>query len=257
MSYRSLPHYNVAYVYNKNWLDYFSPEIQKLQIRLTYPEFFYGSELNLAYTQAELKRRPSRKEKPSKIRDMIIARYKFAVSADDSYYASLSDYLYRLPRRYSLHVIAHGVEQAKGGLGTLLMICLSGEVRVSALSWGPLQDGPPNMSPLRHGPYYIIASTQRGVEKNLNTSKLLDMEHILVPYPENVKMLSEKLDALVEDKLLGLEACKAYKAKLIDYKKFADKLGVPHSIQPQLERGYQERARPVPRTMSCGAQGIP
>jgi hypothetical protein len=108
----------------------------------------------------------------------------------------------RLKEQHGEHIIAHGVEESKGGLLNIVMMCISGTVKAQQAYWGDLVDGPPNISPLPHGPYFMVYDVSFGSTKSApNNPSCSDIPYILLPCETVIDTLKSALD---EAKLLGL-----------------------------------------------------
>ena len=97
-------------------------------------------------------------------------------------------------------------------------------MRVSCAFWGNFQPGPASMSPLSHGPYFVIYSTHPHPEELFTNMPMTLMEYILVPYPELAAILREKLQQLVDRGLLSEEKRDSFVVKIVDYKQFLEKM---------------------------------
>lgn len=127
--------------------------------------------------------------------------------------------------RFGSKIIAHGVEEAKGGMLNLLLMAITGQVKIDRMGWGKLIDGPPELSPLPHGPYYIISSINGGACPD--KPSIDEIAYVLVPFQENVDIIEAKLTEFVDDSLLSAEDKELFVAKLISYKKFYNHLCSP------------------------------
>lgn len=155
--------------------------------------------------------------------------YRFPVKC--SHFDDLKQHpaLQALSEQKGQDILAHGVSEQKGGLLNLLMMCISGQVIANGM-WGALREGMPNMSPMCHGPYYIIYSTQGNIPKT-NVS-LSEVEYILVPFKEVRTLLNDTLNRMHDDGLIGQEQMSQFLEKLIDYDTFSKTLAINPLLSP-------------------------
>lgn len=131
-----------------------------------------------------------------------------------------------IKEKFGAGIIAHGMEEAKNGNHTILLITLTGQVQVPATNWGPLEDGLANISSAPHGPYYLIYWTFNSAlsdtlpPDNPNYPRLTEIQQILVPYQENINMLNKVLDDMVTCQLITADQQNTVLSKLITYKDF-------------------------------------
>jgi len=135
------------------------------------------------------------------------------------------EFLQTLKDKHGRNIIAHGVEHFKGGLRTVLMMCITGKVTVPFVSWGRFADGPPNASPVSHGPYYLIytvnAKNKPPVRENLDFNQV---EYVLVPFEENKIVLREQLGKVLTARLITQQQADSLLTKLITYQELVLKL---------------------------------
>ncbi|MFO1258046.1 MAG: hypothetical protein U1E78_06525 [Gammaproteobacteria bacterium] len=134
------------------------------------------------------------------------------------------DVFEEIKNNYGVNIVAHGVEEAKGGCNNILLMWVTGKVVAPAIYWGALVDGLPNISPISHGPYYLISSISGGnAPNNPSPNEVL---YVLVPFEEVKAMLKEKIDSLQENKLLSSEVAENLISKVITYGEFLDILNL-------------------------------
>ena len=130
--------------------------------------------------------------------------------------------LTKIVKYFGSGIIAHGVEEAKGGMRNLLLMCISDKVRAPNLFWGYFVYGLPDISPLSHGPYYLIYQMPSNINiyKFPHNPALTEVARILVPFDENKKMLIEKLDEMIEKDLITDKRKNVFVEKLVTYSEF-------------------------------------
>jgi hypothetical protein len=114
-------------------------------------------------------------------------------------------------------ILAHGVEEAKGGMYNLLSMCVTNKVTVQSMYWGPIIEGAPDISALSHGPYYIIFSTPMTPQKNPNYPTLDEIPYILVPFEENKVILESRLNEMVSLNMIEENSKDVFMSKLKTY----------------------------------------
>lgn len=136
-----------------------------------------------------------------------------------------SDLMQSIKAKFGHRVIAHGVEEAKGGLYNLLSMSISNKIFAPSIHWGPLVDCLPDISALAHGPYYVIWKTDAN-ERDSGPSypEFSEVEHVLVPFQEVSEMLIEKIEKLIQDGLMTKESGDIFRHKLISYQDFYELL---------------------------------
>jgi hypothetical protein len=152
-----------------------------------------------------------------------IYRSTFSLSANRLLYQECQELL-TVIKLFGRNIIAHGVEEEKGGLGTLLLIAISGYIRVKKESWGILYEGMPCFSPLSHGPYFIIYTTQSTHNFPPDNCSLDNIESILIPFPHQIILLTNLVSRMEADGLLTSTEKESFLNKLIDYKSFATEI---------------------------------
>lgn len=211
-------HYADFYEHNENWLDWLPNPVDA--IIQTYPAFFQGMTLNRHTFKAVLlsKKDPLH----TKSQDLFKALFKMPkrLIPQKTHQLSFCETLQSVSYRFGHHIIAHGVEEQKGGLYNLLLMCVSSTITVPSQSWGRFIDGMPNISPRGHGPYYIIHSTHPG-QHPTNNQSLLTIAYIVVPFKENIDHLSQTIAKMEQFGLIDARQRTHFINKLIDYDAFA------------------------------------
>lgn len=141
----------------------------------------------------------------------------YSLKHNAKYYSNSA--LKEIMDNYGHRILAHGVEDMKGGMSNLLMMCISQQVKVQPSFWGQFKDGPPNISPINHGPYYVIAAIDND-HANLNRPALNDMEQIIVPLQENIETLRDMLCQLKHKRLVSEQQAQTFMSKVTDYQSF-------------------------------------
>lgn len=142
---------------------------------------------------------------------------------------------------YGNKIMAHGVEEAKGGITTLLLICLSGAIRVPRSSWGNFNEhlsSMPNTSPLAHGPYYLVASTNAATlerdQIGSRASLLSNMQYIVLPFQENIDTLNALLSKTEKSGLITQQEANACSQKMVTYDQLLAILQHQHQATPTM-----------------------
>lgn len=191
---------------NKNWMDY--PEVNvKEQLLGLFPEYYTDQLVNLEL----LKQRMVEGDK--KAREFFKCLYKMPYVTSES----LTEHadLQNIIDRFGNQIIAHGVEEMKGGMYNLLSMCVSGSIEIQSSGWGALVNGLPNISPVSHGPYYIIYSTTGG--ESPSNPQISEIQYILVPFQENIDILTAKLEQMVTEGFITQMQSDVFQSKLITY----------------------------------------
>lgn len=130
-------------------------------------------------------------------------------------------------------IIAHGVEEEKGGMYSLLLMSISNQVRVPSVSWANFIAGSASLSPLAHGPYFLIYSmpTVNQLELPRRDYPLSEVARILVPFAENKDILNHLLDEMVKVSLITPESKLSFQEKLITYEEFLQDLRLQKSSE--------------------------
>ncbi len=222
-------------------------------IQSQYPMFFKDGTLNAAALKDALsssdnspKARSLRKKAIDTVKSLYVADFKL-VSGGSS--ALLKSESIAKIKQHGERIISRGVEEAKGGIANLLLIAIAGKVTVPAESWGLFVDGPPDISPLCHGPYYLIASTMSNQEDLTKDLNFAEVRYVLVPFPEQVEELTIKATKLQEQGLMSPEQATVFCKKLIDYQSFSLTL----AEQAELQKGKPRR----PKAQSPSSKRLP
>lgn len=201
-----------TYERNLNWMD--EPNINVKDLLMNrFRQYYTNGEPNYKLIQhGILKNDP-------KAKDLFKSLFKMPYKLK----ASLSHVtvIKNIEQYHGDKILAHGVEEAKGGMYNLLMILICDSVRVSKSYWGNFRYGMPNISPLSHGPYYIIGTTDTTKPGfNQNKPTLEEIECILVPFKENIEVLQLNSTLLHKLGMISEEQHKLFCSKLVDYDNF-------------------------------------
>ncbi len=124
----------------------------------------------------------------------------------------------RLKENYGHRILAHGVEDGKGGVSSIVMMCITGKVQAISSYWGALVDGYPNISPVPHGPYFIIydinLSSEAGSPNNPSCDKIT---YVLVPCLEVANSLKEKLEEARKLGFIDQRTLEKFQSKIVTY----------------------------------------
>jgi hypothetical protein len=211
--------FNYFYKENDSWLTYDPNPLQTL--RRLYPEYFHADEqARVDYSiikQALLDPRDTAQQKTA--RQMFLNL--FSMPHVNSYSHISTPALNQIEKSFGVQIMAHGVEEAKGGMRTLLIMALSNQVKSPAVHFGAFVSGPPNISPLSHGPYYLIYSMPSAVKTTYpDYPAFTDIAKVLVPFDENKIMLTEKLNEMHRHDLISTEKRDIFINKLVTYDAF-------------------------------------
>ena len=111
---------------------------------------------------------------------------------------------------------AHGVEESKGGLANILSMFISKTVFTPSKHWGSFVPGLPNISPIRHGPYYLVKKDPL----QHNNPSIDDIDFVLLPFQENIDDLKTQCRKAVSSGLLEQEDSQRYLCRCITYEQF-------------------------------------
>lgn len=208
---------------NINWMD--EPEINVLEmLKSYYLSYFQDNTCNYERIKTDILE--SKKAKPTnKAHELFKALFKMPYKTIGSV---VTPDLIQIEEEFGEEIFAHGVEEQKGGMYNLLLMCISNQVRVPSEYWGTFVRGLPNISPVGHGPYYLIytmPSVNQLVPQPHNP-QLSDVARILVPFSENSTILIDKLEAMVAVNLITQEAKRMFIEKLVTYKEFLNELRI-------------------------------
>lgn len=205
------------YEKNTNWIDY--PEINFTATLMSqFPKYFEGNNLNIQLLKDDIIEGnvKVKGKAPNKAPDLFKSLFKMPfktlrrVATPD---------LMQIENEFGNSIVAHGVEEAKGGMYSLLMMCLCNKVRACSAFWGFFISGMPNISPVEHGPYYIIYKmpTINQTAKQPNNPSLNEVARILVPFQENKDILIGKLEMMVQLELIAIEQKEMFINKMVTY----------------------------------------
>ena len=220
--------FNNFYEENINWIDDCDNFIEVL--RDFYPVYFNGDNPDYNKIKEDILV-PYTKKPNNKAHEAFKSLFKIPYISTTTI---KSDDLDNIVKEFGAGIIAHGVEEMKGGMYNLLLMCISNQVRVPSSFWGAFVSGMPNISPVGHGPYYLIYSTPF-----VNTSSsprtnatFSDIAHILVPFKENKEILIDKLEAMIKVNLITPESKAMFINKLVTYQELICDL----RVQPTIEK---------------------
>lgn len=226
--------FNDFYTKNTNWMD--DPAFSVLDtLRSFYGEFFKGQLPDYNNIREILVSAKGLKDqKPSKAKELFKSLFKMPYKNTRTID---TDELSLIESQFGARIIAHGVEEAKGGMYNLLLMCVADKVWAPSAYWGPFVSGLPNVSPLSHGPYYLIYKmpTINETAPIPNNPKLSNIARILLPFGENRSILIEKLDEMVQKELITESAKDNFVSKLITYAEFLEQLKIVSSADAQKE----------------------
>jgi|GEM_PF-5505982 len=210
------------FVPTENWMD--DPMVKNPMQFLAsmYPKYFGEKGIKYDLLLEHIKAKRTDKESSTNwhnARELFINLFRFEFRPNPEPGRS-----YRCMENFNLiinnhgpNLMAHGVEDVKGGMHNLLMMCICDCVRVPSSGWGSLVDigGAPNLSPESHGPYFIIASTYGGNAPD--NPSINHIEYILLPFQENIDDLKKQLEAVKKCGMITTQQQEAFEAKLISY----------------------------------------
>lgn len=199
---------------NINWMN--DSEMNPMAtLKAFYPIYFHGDSIDYEKMRADILI-PYTKKSNNKAHELFKCLFKMPFKAIKSVN---TDDLLHIESEFGAGITAHGVEESKGGMYNLLLMCISNQVRVPSNYWGALISGQPNISPLSHGPYYLIYSLPFASTSAIprNNAYLSDIARILVPFPENKEILTCKLEEMVAVGLITPESKKMFTDKLVTY----------------------------------------
>lgn len=141
--------------------------------------------------------------------------------------------LQRIISEFGSRILAHGVEEAKGGICNLLMMALSGKVLIPTAYWGPLTPGPANISPLCHGPFFVVHSIDAETTgKELrNKQPFESIDCILLPFEEVKVEVLKLVQKLLDIGLFDSTVANTFESKLKTYDEYYQELLLHHRPQ--------------------------
>lgn len=191
-------------------------------LKSKYPEYFIDDQPNYVKIGEELKNNPL---KAKAAREIFISYFKFPYKS--TYKTSNTDYPYmmQLIEEFGSQITAHGVEESKGGMYNLLMMAVSNKVCVPQSYWGSLIPGLPNISPVSHGPFYVIYETPFYEQQSYPHNPLFaEIAYILVPFELNKTFLCEAMEKMVALELTTESVKALFISKLRSYEEFYGEL---------------------------------
>ena len=221
----SRPSFKDFYLPNINWLDDCEIDTHKM-LRSFYPEYHTSDLPNL------VKLKEGIIANDIKAKEFFKCLYKSShVQRGNTISIANNCFLETISKQSGHQIYAHGVEEAKGGMNNLLMMSIANCVRVPSSYWGHFKEGMPNMSPLCHGPYYIIYTIHaRQMKTQPHYPTLRQISYILVPFSENITILKEKSAALWKDNMIDEMQHQLFCSKLIDYEGLSLKLSCKNNV---------------------------
>lgn len=219
-----------TYSENLNWQNYFTEEGISSILRSSYSKYYdqQGNirmdSLKVGIINAEYKAKELFKnlfKMPFKVKDGCLEKI---IS---------SEVMENIQSEHGKAILAHGVEEAKGGLHNILMMLISNKIYIPAQYWGSLQNGMPNISSLNHGPYYLIYKSPLSDDfsmptKNLDFNKI---ERILVPFKEIVDEISIKSEKLLSLELIDEVQRVQFLSKIATFNQFKEELDIQHNFK--------------------------
>jgi hypothetical protein len=207
------------YKKNDSWLTYALNPLETL--RLSYPDYFHTDEqarVNYqAIKQALLHPRDTTQQK--KAREIFLNLFSMPHVTFRSYISTPA--LNQIETNFGAQITAHGVEESKGGMRTLLMIALTNKVQSPGQYFGALTLGAPDITALSHGPYYLIYSMPSAVKAtHPDYPDFTEIAKVLVPFDENKVMLTDKLNEMHTLDLISTETRDEFIDKLMTYDDF-------------------------------------
>lgn len=198
------------YVENKTWMD--DPEINIIEtLSSFYPAYFNNTIIDYKKLKEGLFKHECQAKELFKA--LFKLPYKTYVVVD-------TQDLQNIVQHYGNNILAHGVEEGKGGMHNILLMSVTNEVKVPRNHWGPLTENLPNISALSHGPYFLISATSDCDEQAPHYPKLTDLLYIVVPFSENRDILHHNLSEMVDHQLITPEREQVVKTKIITYAEF-------------------------------------
>ncbi len=151
---------------------------------------------------------------------------------------------------YGSQILAHGVEESKGGRNNLLLMAIANCVCISPQYWGPLLNGAPSIVSLSHGPYYVVYTSQASERTQIHKNPSLDeVESIVVPFKENILELMDKINVLKQAGLIDDIGFKRFTSKLETYDGFKKRLDLQQASKNLIQ--YSGRHFTATEGKSC------
>ena len=212
---------NELSIYEEFYCPKDTPAVPIEFIESFYPIFFCGKgKIQFKKITMALKEKKKDDKQLHQAKEVIKNVFRFANTFVHNKTISNIDIFQQLSKKYGANLTAHGVEESKGGLVNILLMCISGSVTVNNSSWGKLLDGPPGISPIPHGPYFIISKN----EEITKQQTIKDISKILLPCQENVKQLTEKLQEAQNRELIDQDTNNEITKKITSVTQFYNDL---------------------------------
>jgi len=235
--------FNNFYEENINWMND-SNMNPMVTLKAFYPAYFQGDTVDYTKIHADLLA-PYPKKSHNKAHEVFKCLFKMPYKTLKNV---LTADLKNIEREFGADICAHGVEESKGGMYNLLLMCISNQVQVPSDAWGAFISGLPNISPVSHGPYYLIYSLPFAstASKPCKNTRFSDIARILVPFQENKEILTRKLEEMVEVNLITSESKEMFINKLVTYQELLHDLRAAKSITELQEASSGSFFNPPP-----------
>ena len=229
------------YEENRTWMD--DPDMNPMAtLKAYYPTYFQGDAIDYQKIKSDLL---IQSRSNNKAHELFKNLFKMPFKTTQNV---ITDDLKNIESEFGEDICAHGVEESKGGMYNLLLMCISNQVRVPSDAWAAFISGLPNISPVAHGPYYLIYSlpfTNTASTPCKNT-RLSDIPRILVPFQENKEILTRKLEEMVVVNLITSESKDMFISKLVTYQELLHDLRATKSITELQEASSCSFFNPIP-----------
>ncbi len=194
-------------------------------LKYRYPEYFIDGQPNYSKIGEELKNDPL---KAKAAREIFSSYFRFPYKSTYTTANTEYPFIMEIIEGFGDQIIAHGVEEAKGGMYNLLMMGVSNQVHVPEVHWGALIPSLPNISPVSHGPYYVIYDTPFCESKKSPHYPLFtEISCILVPFELNKTLLIEAMEKMVALEVTSESIKQLFISKLRTYEEFYEELLKP------------------------------
>jgi hypothetical protein len=228
--------FNTCYTANTSYYLALNAQDKLNFVKRHFPDFIENEQINfdmlktqiLAWASNNTKFKSNSERKAIDLFKTIYAQPFICTSSSPQYQPLFETIM----RHYGDNITAHGVEESKGGLKNIFLMAITGKIAASSMYWGALVNGLPNISPVPHGPYYLIASTSVNKKIPLSNLTLEDMQYILVPFDEIKISAIYSINILKENGLLDQVATNILQSKLITYQEFHDILMHEQALTP-------------------------
>lgn len=226
------------YIPSRNWLEDELKDQYHEHMRSIYSEFYKPDgtpDLEKLKQNLNLFRITLRTTDKSivKTKDFFSYLFRMPFKLDPEKKGLIQNYIYleRIKREHGATIMAHGVDELKGGMYNLLMMCVCDCVKTNAYQWGRLVDGIGNFFPVNHGPYFIIYDDPQKLRETPDGSApISSFAFILVPFQENVAMMRDKLNELRQVGLITEAQEKLFSSKLISYENYYNILQAKNNL---------------------------